>query len=387
MINLDHNATTPPHPEVIETVARISRDAPANPGSRHAGGRAARRVLEQSRELIASILGAAPTEVKFTSGGTEANNLALFGFARERTGPAAGAFAALDGEHPSIEEPLKELEGRGWKRCTIPMDAHGLPAPGGTEILNADAANADAANEVAFVTMLLAHNETGVLRDLRPWAEACAARRIPLHIDAVQAAGKIDVNFRTSGATTMSIAAHKFRGPRGIGALLVRNGARLPARMFGGYQEDGVRPGTESTALAAGMAKALELWRDERDSLTSRLTQLRDRLEAGVLAAVPGSFVHAAKAPRLANTANIAFPGCDGDALLVALDLAGLCASLGSACASGSAEPAPILLAMGVPPRIARASLRFSLGWTNTEAEIDEAIQRIARAAAGMRSS
>jgi len=382
MINLDHNATTPPHPEVIETVARISRDAPANPGSRHAGGRAARRVLEQSRELIADVLGASPTEVKFTSGGTEANNLALFGFARGRAGTTAGAFATLDGEHPSIEEPLKELEGRGWTRRTIPMDAHGLPAAGGTDI-----SNAGVANEVAFVTMLLAHNETGVLRDLPPWAEVCTARRIPLHVDAVQAAGKIDVDFQASGATTMSIAAHKFRGPRGIGALLVRNGARLPARMFGGHQEDGVRPGTESTALAAGMARALELWREERDSLTSRLTQLRDRFEAGVLAAVPGSFVHAAQAPRLPNTANIAFPGRDGDALLVALDLAGVCASLGSACASGSAEPAPILLAMGAPPKIARASLRFSLGWTNTEAEIDDAVQRIARAAAGMRSS
>jgi len=237
-----------------------------------------------------------------------------------------------------------------------------------------------------FVCMLLAHNETGVIRDTRPWATACAEQRIPFHVDAVQAAGKIDVQFQSSGATTMSIAAHKFRGPRGIGALLVRNGARLPARMFGGHQEDGVRPGTECTALAAGMAKALDLWRRDRGERTARLAALRDRFETGILAAVPDAFVHAAAALRLPNTSNIAFPGADGDALLVALDLAGVCASLGSACASGSSEPAPILLAMGVSPDIARASLRFSVGWTNTESEIDEAVLRIARAATAMRS-
>lgn len=362
MIDLDHNATTPPHPEVIETVARVAREAHANPGSRHAGGRAARRVLEQSRELIADVLGASPSEVKFTSGGTEANNLALFGFARGR--PAS--FAVMDGEHPSIEGPLKELEGRGWTRCVIPIGPEGLPS--GVDLEAAD---------VAFVAMLLAHNETGVIRDIRPWAERCRERQIPFHVDAVQAAGRIEVDFCASGATTMAIAAHKFRGPRGIGALLVREGARVPALMFGGHQEEGVRPGTESTALAAGMAKALELWRGERESLAARQAQLRDRLEAGVLATVPGAFVHAAGVRRLPNTTNIAFPGCDGDALLVALDLAGVCASLGSACASGSSEPAPILLAMGCSPEIARASLRFSVGWTTTEAEIDDAVRRI----------
>ncbi len=382
MIDLDHNATTPSHPEVIETVARVARDAHANPGSRHAGGRAARRVLEQSRELIADVLGASPSEVKFTSGGTEANNLALFGFSRGR--PAA--FAVLDGEHPSIEGPLKELEGRGWTRCVIPMGAEGLPS-GGTDILSVLHRQNVHATEVAFVAMLLAHNETGVVRDVRPWAEAWRERQIPFHVDAVQAAGRIEVDFRASGATTMAIAAHKFRGPRGVGALLVREGARVPALMFGGHQEEGVRPGTESTALAAGMAKALELWRGERESLAARLAQLRDRLEAGVLAAAPGAFVHAAGVPRLPNTTNIAFPGCDGDALLVALDLAGVCASLGSACASGSSEPAPILLAMGCSPEIARVSLRFSVGWTNSVEEIDEAIRRIERAVAAVRGT
>jgi len=381
-IYLDHNATTPPHPDVIETVARVSREAFANPGSRHSGGRIARRVLDQARQVIADVLNADAGEIVFTSGGTEANNLALLGFAQHRT----GTFAVMDGEHPSIEAPLKELEGRGWSRLVIPMDREGRPE-GDPEILSDPRSRIPGADAGAtFVTMLLAHNETGVLRDLRPWASKCQELRIPFHVDAVQAAGRMAVDFRSSGATTMSIAAHKFRGPRGIGALLVRSGTRLAASTFGGHQEAGLRPGTEVTPLAAGMARALELWREEREELTGRLMMLRDRFEAGVLAAVPGTYVHAAAAPRLPNTSNIAFPGRDGDALLIALDLAGVCASLGSACASGSSEPAPILLAMGCSPEIARSSLRFSVGWTNTAEEIDEAVSRIRNVVEAVRS-
>ncbi len=384
LIYLDHNATTPPHPDVIETVARVSRTAFANPGSRHTGGRIARRVLDQSRQMIADVLHADPSEIVFTSGGTEANNLALFGFAAWRT----GTFAAMDGEHPSIEEPLKQLETRGWSRRVIPMDHNGLPK-GGTDILSVQHRQNVCATEVenaTFLTMMLAHNETGVIRDLQPWSDKCQELRIPFHVDAVQAAGKMEVDFQASGATTMSIAAHKFRGPRGIGALLVRSGTRLPASTFGGHQEAGLRPGTEVTPLAAGMARALELWRHERDELTQRIRALRDRLEAGILAAVPGAFVHAAAVPRLPNTSNIAFPHCDGDALLVALDLKDVHASLGSACASGSSEPAPILLAMGCSPAIARASLRFSVGWTNTDAEIDAAVAKVKQVVSGVRS-
>lgn len=375
-IYLDHNATTPVHPEVLEVVARVSRETFANPGSRHSGGRAARRVLEQSRETIADVLGAAANEVVFTSGGTEANNLAISGFARGRR----GAFVALAGEHPSVEGPLQQLEGEGWRRCVVPMSTDGLiEEEGAGNACHTLSRVCHPEVEVQFGAVLLAHNETGVIRDVAPWAEMCRERGIPLHVDAVQAAGRIPVNFATSGATTMAVAAHKFRGPRGIGALLVRSGTRLPATVFGGHQENGVRPGTECTALAAGMAKALELWRVEGEELAVRLKSLRDRFESEVLAAVPRAFVHAARAPRLPNTSNICFPGCEGDALLVALDLAGVCASLGSACASGSSEPAAILLAMGCSPEIARSSIRFSVGWTNTEAEIAEAVGRVGR--------
>jgi cysteine desulfurase len=382
-IYLDHNATTPPHPEVVDTVARVSMEAFANPGSRHSGGRAARRVLEQSRELIADVLGAAAGEVMFTSGGTEANNLAISGFARGRR----GAFAALAGEHPSVEGPLQQLEGEGWRRCVVPMSMDGLvEEEGAGNACHTLSRVCHPEVDLQFGAVLLAHNETGVIRDVAPWAEFCRERRIPLHVDAVQAAARIEVNFAASGATTMAVAAHKFRGPRGIGGLLIRTGSRLPAAMFGGHQENGVRPGTECVALAAGMAMALELWRNERVELAARLMRLRDQFEAGVLAAVSGAFVHATGAPRLPNTSNIAFPGCEGDALFVALDLAGVCASLGSACASGSSEPAPILLAMGCSPEVARSSIRFSIGWTNSEDEITEAIGRIRRVVDALRA-
>ncbi len=374
-IYLDHNATTPPHPEVIELVAKVSREAFANPGSRHSGGRIARRVLEQARDAVATILGARSQEVLFTSGGTEANNLAVLGATRGRR----GRFAVLDGEHPSLEEPLNQLEAEGWIRRRLPMDSFGRPLPETADELARDAA------DLGLVVLQLAHNETGVLRDLSPWANLCSALTIPLHVDAVQAAGRMELNFGASGASTMSIAAHKFRGPRGMGALLVRAGVKLRPLMTGGHQESDLRPGTECPALAAGMARALELWVRERDELSSRLSRFRDRFEALLIAAIPEAVVHAAGVPRLPNTSNVAFPGVDGDALLVALDLAGVQASLGSACASGSSEPAPILMAMGCTREIARSSLRFSLGWTTTDSEIEDAVQRIARAVAACR--
>jgi cysteine desulfurase len=367
MIYLDHNATTPPHPDVVETVARLSRDAFANPGSRHAGGRQARRVLEQSREIVAQALRAQPDEIHFASGGTEANHLAIFGMSRGRS----GAFLSVDGEHPSLAEPYRRLVAEGWSRHTLPLDSSGLP------IL--DGSLKDLPPTTGFAALQWAHNETGVIRDPRPLAEWCRSRQIPLHLDAVQAVGRIDVDFEASGATSLSLAGHKFRGPRGIGTLVVRRGVKLAPVIFGGHQENGLRPGTECTALAAGMARALELWNDEKALLSRHWRQLRDQLERGILAAIPGTFVHAATADRLPNTSNIAFPMCDGEALLVALDLAGVCASLGSACASGSAEPAPVLLAMGVPAHIARSSLRFSVGWTNTAGEIDNAVRIIAQ--------
>ncbi|MBX3439075.1 MAG: cysteine desulfurase [Planctomycetaceae bacterium] len=375
MIDLDHNATTRPLPEVVETVARVMVDAYANPGSRHAAGRTARRVLEESRETVAAILNADPQGVVFTSGGTEATNLALLGFADRRR----GVIVLPPAEHPATEETVRYLETWDFQRHTLPIDGDGRFSSGALDGIPWE--------KVIWGTALLAHNETGVVHDLRPLAEMCQVHGVPFHVDAVQAVGKMPVDFHALGAATMSAGAHKFHGPRGIGMLLVRDGVRLPAAMFGGRQEGGHRPGTESVALAAGMATALRLWHEHQVERTAHVLFLRDRLESALDERCPPVVIHGSPGPRLPNTLNIAFPGVDGDALLVALDLAGVCVSLGSACASGSSEPSPILIAMGVPRDVALSSLRLSVGIDNTREEIDAAIDRIASIVTRLRGS
>ncbi|HVW01019.1 MAG TPA: cysteine desulfurase family protein [Planctomycetaceae bacterium] len=374
-IYLDNNATTRPLPEVIETVARVMHDGFANPGSRHAAGRRARRVLEDSRESIAGLLGADPREVIFTSGGTESINLALFGLARG----TPGVIATTAGEHPATVETCRTLAARGWRTRDMAVDSEGLLLTEGIDRWPWD--------EIKLATVILAHNETGVIQDLQPLADECRQRNVPWHIDAVQAVGKIPVNFHTLGATALSLGAHKFYGPRGIGALLLRQGTRLVPLLHGGHQEQERRPGTEATALIAGMAKALEVWSADYERRTSHVRGLRDRLEAGLLERCAPAAINGDRVRRLPNTLNIAFPGLDGEALLVALDLEGIGCSLGSTCASGSAEPAPALVAMNRPPEVIRASVRFSLGIENTEAEIDDAITRIARVVERLRSA
>ena len=403
-IDLDHNATTPPDPEVIAAMEVAWKEAYGNPGSRHSAGRRARRSLEEARELVASILGAQPSEVVFTSGGTEANNAAIFGLTPGRT----GMIALPEGEHPSVEMAVRRLESAGYSRFTLPHDEHG--------VLQTESLTDLDWSQLRLVTLLLAHNETGVIQPIgkrvvfrsatdRPFAERkatlpadvsipvldelaslCAEHQVPLHLDAVQAVGKIDVDFHSLGATTLSLGAHKFHGPRGIGALLIREGTRLGPLLFGGHQEREHRAGTEPVALAVGLAQALQIWHADRQRIREHLTNLRDRLAAQLVATCSPVVVHGAGAERLPNTLNVAFPGCDGEALLVALDLAGVCCSMGSACASGSSEPAPILLAMGCSRELALASLRFSLGRKNTFEEIDEAAQRSATVVQRMRN-
>ena len=373
-IYLDHNATTPPDPVVIAAMEVAWAEAYGNPGSRHSAGRRARRALEEARELVASILGAEPAEVVFTSGGTEANNAALFGLTQGRT----GTIALPQGEHPSVEMAVRRLESTGWSRGTLPLDERGVLAPESLAAIDWQ--------PLRLVTLLLAHNETGVIQPVSELAALCARHQVPLHLDAVQAVGKIDVDFQALGATTLSLGAHKFHGPRGIGALLIREGTRLGPLLHGGHQEREHRPGTEPVALAVGLAQALTLWHADRQRIRQYLTSLRDRLQSQFVENCSPVVVHGAAAERLPNTLNLAFPGCDGEALLVALDLAGVCCSMGSACASGSSEPAPILLAMGCSRELALASLRFSVGRENSLAEIDEAAQRIVTVVQKMRS-
>jgi cysteine desulfurase len=411
MIYLDNNATTRPLPEVVEAMNRHWRESFANPGSRHIAGRRARQLLETSRESIAAILGAQPDEVIFTSGGTESNNMALLGL----TAGAPGTIALTAGEHPAVMETCRFLETRGWKLSILPVDEEGLIkslppfARGGSgEVVSVDSSATSRAakyrealhprgdsaknptppplpslakggsHELRLVTLILAHNETGVVQDVQPIVAECAARGIPFHVDAVQAVGKIPIHFHDLGVTSLALGAHKFYGPRGIGALLLKRGVTLAPSAFGGHQESGRRPGTEVVPLIAGMAKALELFHAEQEQRLAHTRRLRDELEARLVALCPPVVLNGSREKRLPNTLNVAFPGVDGEALLVALDLEGIACSLGSTCASGSAEPAPVLLAMNRPKEVWHSSVRFSVGIETTADEIDQAVGVIA---------
>lgn len=374
-IYLDANATTKPFPEVIETVAHHLRFAYANPGSRHAEGRKARRVLEESREKIADLLGASPDEVIFTSGGTEASNMAIFGF----TSAVPETIALTAGEHPATIETCRTLSQRGWKLINMEVDADG-------RLVEDQFANLPW-DDLRLATVILAHNETGTIQDTTTLARYCQERGVPLHLDAVQAVGKIPVNFRELGATSLAIGAHKFHGPRGVGALLVRDGVKLAPFQFGGHQEADRRPGTEPVALIAGMARALELCVIDMDQRIAKLQAMRDDLEQGLRAVCQPVVLNSTPDNRLPNTLNISFPGVDGEALLVALDLDGIACSLGSTCSSGSAEPAPVLVAMGRTKDVYRSAVRFSLNSDNRPDEIPVAVRRISNIVSRLRSA
>lgn len=373
-IYLDNNATTRPHPEVVETVAHHLHQSYANPGSRHAAGRIARKVLEESRERMAEILGAHPGEVVFTSGGTESTNLAIFG----ATQRVPGTIALTKGEHPATVEACRQLEMRGWNLLTLNVDSRGLLDESQYQQLPWD--------ELHLVCVIMAHNETGVIQDIQPLARICREHQVPIHLDAVQAVGKIPVDFHDLDVSLLSLGAHKFHGPRGVGALLIREDVKLATHLYGGHQESDRRPGTEPVALIAGMVRALEIWQADCERIEQRVEALRDRLTQRLLQSCAPCSVNGGDAPRLPNTLNISFHHLDGEALLVSLDLAGICCSLGSTCASGSAEPAPVLVAMGLEADIANSAVRFSVGQETTEAEIEAAAERIAGVVGRLRS-
>ncbi len=384
-IYLDHNSTTPTRPEVVEAMSRCYAAGYANPASQHQPGQRARRVLEDARQRVGEILGAdlnclKPDRLIFTSGGTEANNLAILGIA-QAGGNEAGRLIVSSIEHACVLEAAEHLLELGWRLDTLGVDRHGVvPADALAKLLviTPGPSSQEARWETArLVSVMLANHETGVLQPIEQLAALCRSAGVPLHTDAVAAAGKVPIDFRSLGVTALSIAAHKFQGPLGVGALIVRHDATLAPMLFGGHQQEGLRPGTESVALAVGMQTALELWHKERDEHCRKLTALRDRFESKLKAGRPGVIVHSEAAARLPSTSNIAFPGLEGQILLLALDMAGIACSVGSACASGSTELSPTLRAMGLPNDIVASSLRFSVGATTTESQIDEAVTRI----------
>jgi cysteine desulfurase len=366
VIYLDHNAITPMRPEAIAAV-RAALDVFGNPSSVHRAGRAARDLLDGARARVAAALGGAPGEVVFTSGATEAAAIAIRGtLARAPAGRNRLVVTAV--EHPCVLSLARVLEKTGTPLTVVPVDRRGLVDP--------DAFGAALGPDVALACAMRANNETGVLLPVPELARAARERGVPLLCDAVQAVGKIPVDVRTLGAELVVVTGQKFGGPRGAGALWVANGYPL-APLFGGEQERGRRAGTENLPGIAGLAAALEAAVRARPVEEPRIAALRDRLEAGLLAAVPRASVNGAGAPRLPGTLSITIEGCDAEALLMALDLEGLCASAGSACHSGSTKPSGVLLALGLSEAEARSTLRLSVGWTTTAGELEAALRMI----------
>jgi cysteine desulfurase len=379
-IYLDHNATTPVLPEVLQAMQACWSEPVFNSASQHQFGRRARRLLEDARERIGELLGAGPRDrVVFTSGGTESNNLAIAGLLSRAGGiytpsPAAGVPAHLiisAAEHSSITALANELTHYGHEFDVLPLSAYGT--------IRIDALRNLKRSETALVAAMLGQNETGVIQPVAELSAKCALTGIPVHTDASQVAGKLAVNFRELGVATMTIAAHKFGGPLGIGALVIREHVELHPQLFGGFQQGSTRPGTEPVALAIGMCRALEFWDAQRAALINRMRALRDRFENTITAGYPAAVILGCNAERLPHVSNVAFVGVDRQRLFMALDQTGVACSTGSACASGSSEPSPVLIAMGCETAVVESALRFSLGVTTTLAEVDEAARRILR--------
>jgi cysteine desulfurase len=379
MINLDHNATTSIHPEVVHAMQECWETNHGNPASSHRLGRRARQALESSRDGIGQLLGAEidgtdSDHIILTSGGTEANNLALLGL----VGPQPGRVIISAIEHPSVAAAAEHLRVRGHEICELPVSDAGI-----VQIERLDSLLTDA---TCLVSIMLANNETGVIQPVAEAAHLCQTRGIPFHTDAVQAVGKIPVDFRKLHVTALSLSGHKFHGPHGIGALIVRHGTQLQPILYGGHQQKGLRPGTQPLELAIGLHRALQVWKRDAGTRTARMTALRDQFEELIRAANVGAVINGLGADRLPNTSNVAFPGLDCQAIHMALDLAGVASSIGAACASGAVEPSPVLLAMKLHPDIVEGSLRFSLGAFTTRPDIESAAARLIECVTRMRS-
>jgi cysteine desulfurase len=392
VVYLDHAATTPMLPEALAAMTEELGQL-GNPSSLHNAGRRARRVVEESREQIAEVFGARPSEVIFTSGGTEADNLAVKGlyWARRAAGTGPSRIAprrvlATAIEHHAVLDSVHWLAGHEEaEEHWLPVDEAGVLHP--AVLAEAIAADPDA---VALVTVMWANNEVGVVQPIAELAVLARQHGIPFHTDAVQAAGQLDVSFAAIGADAMTITGHKFGGPVGAGALLLARGVQPVPVLHGGGQESEVRSGTLDAPAIRAFAVAAAVMASRRDEEAARLAKLRDDLIAQVLAAVPDAMLNGPPAgpARLPGNAHFSFPGCEGDALLMLLDAKGIACSTGSACTAGVAQPSHVLLAMGADEARSRGSLRFSLGHTSTSGDVDalgaaigEAVQRARRAA------
>jgi cysteine desulfurase len=376
---LDHAATTPMLPEVIAAISASmqasSTGAVGNPSSVHTSGRQARRIIEESRERLAGALDARPSEVIFTGGGTEADNLAVKGIylARRAADPHRRKLLVSAVEHHAVLDSADWLvEHENAELVLLPVDSDGVVRP---ETLATAIADDPAA--VALVSVMWANNEVGSVQPIRELAAIAHDYGIAFHTDAVQAVGTLGVSFAASGVDAMTVTAHKIGGPYGVGALLLGRGVDCVPVLHGGGQERDMRSGTLDTPGAVGFSLAAELAVSRRDELAARLTRLRGQLVAGVLEAVPDAVLNGHPVHRLPGNAHLSFPGCEGDSLLMLLDARGIECSTGSACSAGVAQPSHVLLAMGADPQRARGALRLSLGHTSTEQDVRTLIEAI----------
>lgn len=385
-IYLDYNATAPVRPEVVAAVGRVMADTFGNASSVHAFGQQAKAELDGARSAVAALIGAESSEIVFTSGGTESDNMAIRGVA-EALEPAGRRHLVTVGiEHEAVLHTVRALNRRGWQTTVLPVDASGVVSP--------EAVREALRPDTALVSVMHANNEIGTIQPVAEVASIAREHGALVHTDAVQSAGKIPVSVKALGVDLLSISAHKFGGPKGTGALWIRRGVRLVPFMTGGRQERARRAGTENVPALAGMGVAAHL-AAEGLAGAEALGVLRDRLEAAVLARVDGSVVNGDPARRVPNTTNISFDGIEAESLLIALDLEGVAVSTGSACSSGSLEPSHVLRAMGLSNTRARNSVRFSLGPATTDADIDVVVdvlpglvarlRQLARPAAGVR--
>ena len=365
-IYLDHNATTPPSAAVIDRMGAVLKEEFGNPSSVHHFGQRAKAALDEARTHVAALLGADPSEIVFTGSGTEGDNMAIRGAAEalDATGRKHVVVSAI--EHEAVLNTVKALGRRGWRTTLLPVDASG--------VISADELRRALADDTSLVSIMHANNEIGTIQPIAELAAVARERRVLFHTDAVQTAGKIPIDVKALGVDMLTISAHKFYGPKGVGALWIRRGVRLQSPLTGGKQERGRRSGTENVAGIAGMGVAARDALAKMSSEQARLAGLRDRLESLILSHVPGTARNGAAEPRVANTTNISFDRIEAESLLIALDLEGVAVSTGSACSSGTLEPSHVLKAMGLPPHRTQNSIRFSLGAANTNDDIDRVV-------------
>lgn len=375
-VYFDHNATTRVESAVLDAMLPYLSGEFGNASSIHTFGQKARAAVETAREQVAALIGARPQEIVFTSGGTESDNHAIFGIVAASSAPQKHVITTAI-EHEAVLNACQALEKSGVAVTYLPVDRDGRIDPG--QLRSA------IRPETLLISVMHANNELGIVQSLEEIGQIAAEADVYFHTDAVQSAGKIPIDVNVLKLDLLSLSGHKFYAPKGIGALYIRGGTRLRQLLYGGHHQRGFRPGTENVAGTVGLGKAAELARKSLTADASRISALRDRLETGLVRTVPDARVNGAEAPRTPNTTNITFPGIEGEALVIALDLKGLACSTGAACSSGAVEPSHVLTAIGLPADEARASLRFSLGRHTTDAEVDFALKVIPAAVEQLR--